>query len=223
MNRDIYSQAEQLNKKHRRKRTWYKILSVPICLVVIVTAYALILPAITMESTPDTSCGIAEFMNPEGEASSGETGDDVPADNTPVSDVSTDAAQGGNMPGDAVQSTGAANGDTPEGDAAVNSTPAQALAASDPIDVTGVALTITDNVSDSGCYEAAVTGGDAALEEKTSSISGIRAPTAERPIRPYRRKTLLLTATPCLTSVGSMAKSCSWPWTAELSATRYLP
>lgn len=25
MNRDIYSQAEQLSKKHRRKRTWYKI------------------------------------------------------------------------------------------------------------------------------------------------------------------------------------------------------
>lgn len=48
MNRDIYSQAEQLNKKHRRKRTWYKILSVPICLVVFVTTYALILPAITM-------------------------------------------------------------------------------------------------------------------------------------------------------------------------------
>ena len=57
MNRDIYSQAEQLNKKHRRKRTWYKILSVPICLVVFVTTYALILPAITMESTPDTYCG----------------------------------------------------------------------------------------------------------------------------------------------------------------------
>lgn len=54
MNRDIHSQAEQLNKKHRRKRTWYKILSVPICLVVFVTTYALILPAITMESTPDT-------------------------------------------------------------------------------------------------------------------------------------------------------------------------
>lgn len=91
MNRDIYSQAEQLNKKHRRKRTWYKILSVPICLVVFVTTYALILPAITMESTPDTYCGKVEpqglvctveehkhteacFMNPEGEASSGETG-----------------------------------------------------------------------------------------------------------------------------------------------------
>lgn len=102
MNRDIYSQAEQLNKKHRRKRTWYKILSVPICLVVFVTTYALILPAITMESTPDTYCGKVEpqglvctveehkhteacFMNPEGEASSGETGDDVPADKPPGS------------------------------------------------------------------------------------------------------------------------------------------
>lgn len=63
MNRDIHSQAEQLNKKHRRKRTWYKILSVPICLVVFVTTYALILPAITMESTPDTYCGIAEHIH----------------------------------------------------------------------------------------------------------------------------------------------------------------
>lgn len=265
MNRDIHSQAEQLNKKHRRKRTWYKILSVPICLVVFVTTYALILPAITIESTPDTYCGIAEhvhtddcyelpgtpahkeiqctagadlgqgeyiihkhdsfcfddsgellcalaeqdehvhtdacydgdslicglvtgivhqhtadcvisvpatepqglvctveehkhteacFMNPEGEASSGETGGDVP----------TDVAQGGNVPGDAVQSTGAANGDTPEDDAAVNSTPARAPAASGLI--TDVTLTINDNVSASGCYEAAVTDGAAALEGK---------------------------------------------------------
>lgn len=265
MNRDIHSQVEQLNKKHRRKRTWYKILSVPICLVVFVTTYALILPAITMESTPDTYCGIAEhvhtddcyelpgtpahkeiqctagadlgqgeyivhkhdsfcfddsgellcalaeqdehvhtdacydgdslicglvtgivhqhtadcvisvpatepqglvctveehkhteacFMNPEGGASSGETGGDVP----------TDAAQGGNVPGDAVQSTGAANGDTPEDNAAVNSTPARAPAASGLI--TDVTLTINDNVPASGCYEAAVTGGAAALEGK---------------------------------------------------------
>lgn len=251
MNRDIHSQAEQLNKKHRRKRTWYKILSVPICLVVFVTTYALILPAITMESTPDTYCGIAEhihtddcyelpgtpahkeiqctagadlgqgeyivhkhdsfcfddsgellcalaeqdehvhtdacydgdslicglvtgivhqhtadcvvsvpatkpqglvctveehkhteacFMNPEGEASSGETGGDVPADKTPASDVPT--------------------GD----DAAVNSTPARAPAASGLI--TDVTLAINDNVSTSGCYEAAVTDGAAALEGK---------------------------------------------------------
>lgn len=164
MNRDIDSQAEQLNKKHRRKRTWYKILSVPICLVVIVTTYALILPAITMESTPDTSCGIAEHVH---------TDDCYELPGTPAhkeiqctdgADVPTDAAQGGNVPGDAVQSTGAANGDTPEGDAAVNSTPARAPAASGLS--TGVTITITDNVSASGCYEAAVTGGDAALEGK---------------------------------------------------------
>lgn len=59
MNRDIYSQAEQLNKK-RRQAHLVQILSVPICLVVFVTTYALILPAITMESTPDTYCGKAE-------------------------------------------------------------------------------------------------------------------------------------------------------------------
>ena len=119
------------------------------------------------------------FMNPEGEASSGETGDDVPADKPPTSDVPTggdpsnetpggdvptDAAQGGNVPGGALQSTDAANGDTPEDDAAVNSTLALTSAASDPI--TGVTLTITDKVSTSGYYEAAVNDGDAALEGK---------------------------------------------------------
>ena len=63
MNRDFHLQAEQLNKKHRRKRVWYRILSVPICLVVFVTTYALILPAITMESTPDTYCGLQEHVH----------------------------------------------------------------------------------------------------------------------------------------------------------------
>lgn len=164
MNRDIYSQAEQLNKKHCRKRTWYKILSVPICLVVIVTTYALILPAITMESTPDTYCGIAEHVH---------TDDCYELPGTPAhkeiqctdgADVPTDAAQGGNVPGDTVQSTDAANGDTPEDDAAVNSAPARAPAASGLI--TNVTLTINDNVSTSGCYEAAVTGGADTLEGK---------------------------------------------------------
>lgn len=84
----------------------------------------------------------------------------------PATDVPTDADQGGNVPGDAVQSTDAANDDTPEDDATVNSTPARAPATSDPIDVAGVDLTITDNVSGSGCYEAAVHGGDEALKGK---------------------------------------------------------
>ena len=83
-----------------------------------------------------------------------------------ISVPATDAAQGGNVPGDAVQSTDAANGDTPEDDAAVNSTQAQAPAASDPIDLIGVTITINDNVSKSGCYEAAVTDVDGALAGK---------------------------------------------------------
>lgn len=182
MNRDIYSQAEQLNKKHRRKRTWYKILSVPICLVVIVTTYALILPAITMESTPDTYCGKAEHVHTDDCYELPGTPANKEIQCTDGADVPTDAAQGGNVPGDTVQSTDAANGDTPEDDAAVNSTPDRAPAASGLI--TDVTIAIKDNVSASGCYEAVVTGDDAALEGKTSSIGGIRALTTERPIRP---------------------------------------
>lgn len=97
-----------------------------------------------------------------------------PSNETPRGDVPTDAAQGGNVPGNAVQSTGAANGDTPEDDAAVNSTP-----------ITDVTLTINDNVSASGCYEAAVTGGDAALEGKNVQYLWYKSTDrAERPIRP---------------------------------------
>lgn len=69
------------------------------------------------------------------------------------------------MPGDAVQSTGTANGDTPAENAAAHGTPARGAAASGL--TTDVTLTINDNVSASGCYEAAVTGGDSALEGKT--------------------------------------------------------
>ena len=235
MNRDIYSQAEQLNKKHRRKRTWYKILSVPICLVVFVTAYALILPAITMESTPDTYCGIAEHVHTDdcyelpgtpahkeiqctagADLGQGEyiihkhdsfcfddSGELLCALAEQDEHVHTDACYDGDtlicglvtgivhqhtadcvisVPATAPQGLvctmeehkhteacfinpegEASSGDTPEDDAAVNSTPARAPAASGPI--TDVTLTINDNVSTSGCYEAAVDGGGAAALE----------------------------------------------------------
>lgn len=236
MNMDIHSQAEELNKKHRRKRTWYKILSVPICLVVFVTTYALILPAITMESTPDTYCGIAEHVHTDdcyelpgtpahkeiqctagADLGQGEyiihkhdsfcfddSGELLCALAEQDEHVHTDACYDGDtlicglvtgivhqhtadcvisVPATAPQGLvctmeehkhteacfmnpegEASNGDTPEDDAAVNSTPARAPAASGPI--TDVTLTINDNVSDSGCYVAAVTGGAAALEGK---------------------------------------------------------
>ena len=232
MNMDIHSQAEELNKKHRRKRTWYKILSVPICLVVFVTTYALILPAITMESTPDTYCGIAEHVHTDdcyelpgtpahkeiqctagADLGQGEyiihkhdsfcfddSGELLCALAEQDEHVHTDACYDGDtlicglVTGIVHQHTAdcvisvpatepqglvctmeehkhteacfmnpegeASNGDTPEDDAAVNSTPARAPAASGPI--TDVTLTINDNVSTSGCYEA----GAAALEGK---------------------------------------------------------
>lgn len=235
MNMDIHSQAEELNKKHRRKRTWYKILSVPICLVVFVTTYALILPAITMESTPDTYCGIAEHVHTDdcyelpgtpahkeiqctagADLGQGEyiihkhdsfcfddSGELLCALAEQDEHVHTDACYDGDtlicglVTGIVHQHTAdcvisvpatepqglvctmeehkhteacfmnpegeASNGDTPEDDAAVNSTPARAPAASDPI--TDVTLTINDNVSTSGCYEAAVDGGGAAALE----------------------------------------------------------
>ena len=235
MNMDIHSQAEELNKKHRRKRTWYKILSVPICLVVFVTTYALILPAITMESTPDTYCGIAEHVHTDdcyelpgtpahkeiqctagADLGQGEyiihkhdsfcfddSGELLCALAEQDEHVHTDACYDGDtlicglVTGIVHQHTAdcvisvpatepqglvctmeehkhteacfmnpegeASNGDTPEDDAAVNSTPARAPAASGPI--TDVTLTINDNVSTSGCYEAAIAGGGAAALE----------------------------------------------------------
>ncbi len=63
MNKDIQLQAEKLNIKHRRKQLWYRILSVPVCIVVFITTYAMILPAITLETTPDTYCGMEEHVH----------------------------------------------------------------------------------------------------------------------------------------------------------------
>lgn len=63
MNKELQTQAKQFNNSHRRRRRWYKILSVPICLMVFITTYALILPAITLETTPDTFCGYEQHRH----------------------------------------------------------------------------------------------------------------------------------------------------------------
>lgn len=216
MNRDIYSQAEQLNKKHRRKRTWYKILSVPICLVVFVTTYALILPAITMESTPDTYCGKTEHVHTDdcyefpgtlahkeiqctAGANLGQGEYIIHKHDSFCFDdsgkllctlaeqdehVHTDACyDGGTLICGLVK--GIVHQHTADCVVSVPATAPQNLvctkeehkhteacfinperdASSGEIS-TNVTLTIHDKVSASGCYEAAVTGGDAALEGK---------------------------------------------------------
>lgn len=63
MNRDIQRQTEQLNKKRLLRQRWHRWFSVPASIVVFVTAYALILPAITLDTAPDTYCGQAEHIH----------------------------------------------------------------------------------------------------------------------------------------------------------------
>ncbi len=63
MNQDIQTRAEQLNSIHRRKSVWYRILSVLVCIAVFVTTYAMILPAITLETTDATYCGLEAHIH----------------------------------------------------------------------------------------------------------------------------------------------------------------
>jgi len=56
----VESEEERLVKKHLHGR-WKKVVSVLACMVVFCTTYALILPAITMEKTPQ--CGKIEHMH----------------------------------------------------------------------------------------------------------------------------------------------------------------
>ena len=61
MNDIILEQAKKLNKKHKRRKRWQIVVSVMGCFVVFCTAYALILPAITM--TNDYYCGQEEHLH----------------------------------------------------------------------------------------------------------------------------------------------------------------
>ncbi len=57
------NEAQLLQKKQKRKKTWTKILGVMACAVVFCTTYALILPAITQET--ETFCGFEEHAHEE--------------------------------------------------------------------------------------------------------------------------------------------------------------
>ena len=63
MNRYIQQQAKQLNKKHLLRQRWHRWFSVPACIVVFITAYALILPAVTLDTAPDAYCGQEEHIH----------------------------------------------------------------------------------------------------------------------------------------------------------------
>jgi hypothetical protein len=61
MKRKILREAVQLNMKHRRHRRWQRIVSGLAAMVVFITTYAMILPAITMEN--NTVCGLEEHVH----------------------------------------------------------------------------------------------------------------------------------------------------------------
>ncbi|MCR5635617.1 MAG: InlB B-repeat-containing protein [Clostridiales bacterium] len=67
--RELLMETVKINSKHKRKKRWYRIVSVLSAIVVFCTTYALILPAITM--TNDTYCGLEHehtlqcYSNPE--------------------------------------------------------------------------------------------------------------------------------------------------------------
>ena len=61
MRQDAMETVEQYKKAHQRKNRWYKVVTCLAAVVVFCTTYALILPAITME----TKCDIQEHTHTE--------------------------------------------------------------------------------------------------------------------------------------------------------------
>lgn len=57
----LMRQADKYSRKHRRRKAWQRIVASLACVVVFVTTYMLILPAITMEQT--TYCGLEEHLH----------------------------------------------------------------------------------------------------------------------------------------------------------------
>ena len=49
MQNKLLSQADIYNRKHRYRKVWQRIIGSLACVVVFVTTYMLILPAVTME------------------------------------------------------------------------------------------------------------------------------------------------------------------------------
>lgn len=63
MRREILNEAVKLNIEHRRRKWWHRVVSAMAAMVVFVTTYALILPAITMED--EAICGMQPHTHTE--------------------------------------------------------------------------------------------------------------------------------------------------------------
>ena len=63
MKKDVQLLFQKLNKSHRYRMIWYRIVSALACVTVFITTYALILPAITMESASDEEIRAALYSS----------------------------------------------------------------------------------------------------------------------------------------------------------------
>lgn len=63
MLKDLQTILDKLIDNHRRHKAWQKVVMVLACITVFCTTYALILPAITMETSPDVICGLEEHTH----------------------------------------------------------------------------------------------------------------------------------------------------------------
>ncbi len=61
MKKELLEQAAEYQKKHKRVKRWQRLVTLLVAIVVFVTTYALILPAITRESQP--TCGFDEHQH----------------------------------------------------------------------------------------------------------------------------------------------------------------
>ncbi len=63
MIKDLQTIFDKLIENHRRRKLWQKVVMMLACITVFCTTYALILPAVTMETSPDVICGLPEHMH----------------------------------------------------------------------------------------------------------------------------------------------------------------
>ena len=209
MNDKLQRQIERLTRAHKRHSRWQRLVAVQAGVVALCTLGVLMMPAVAMEGEPH--CGQEEgdshthteacyrdaaesAANPEPETTA------KPTETPAAGEQETTAEPAATLeptvtptatPEPIVTPVPSATPNRTEGqkdDAAVNSTPARAPAASDPIELTGVTITINDNVSASGCYEVAVTSGDEALDGRNVQYQWYKKTDGEKTYTPVEAK-----------------------------------
>ncbi len=63
MLKELQAIIDKIGEEHRSHKNWQKVVSILACLTIFCTTYALILPAITLEASPDAICGKEEHTH----------------------------------------------------------------------------------------------------------------------------------------------------------------